>query len=150
MKTKEKPAGRRRLPPVERLLNRELSSLALVDRVLKLAADPQQPLLERVRFCSIVSAILDELFMIRVAGLLDQVESGPHRPLRRTGGSRARHLPRSARGVLAIGRAQSKLWAHDLRPALAEAGIASARSTTCRRSTAPPSSDGSAVRSSPC
>ena len=76
MKTKEKRDAWRRLPPAERLLNRELSSLALVDRVLQLASDPEQPLLERVRFCSIVSTILDELFMIRVAGLLDQVESG--------------------------------------------------------------------------
>ena len=76
MKAKEKGAAWRQLPAAERLLNRELSSLALVDRVLQLAADPEQPLLERVRFCSIVSTILDELFMIRVAGLLDQVESG--------------------------------------------------------------------------
>jgi polyphosphate kinase len=122
MKAKKTTAGRRRLPAAERLLNRELSSLALVDRVLELAADPEQPLLERVRFCSIVSSILDELFMIRVAGLLDQVESGL---LVRSADGR---LPRETlaeirEGVLAIGRAQSKLWAHDLRPALAEAGV---------------------------
>jgi polyphosphate kinase len=122
MKAKEKEADWRHLPAVERLLNRELSSLALVSRVLELAADPEQPLLERVRFCSIVSAILDELFMIRVAGLLDQVESGL---LVRSADGR---LPRETlteirHGVLAIVRAQSKLWAHDLRPALAEAGI---------------------------
>jgi polyphosphate kinase len=122
MKAKRTSTGRRRLPAAERLLNRELSSLALVDRVLELAADPDQPLLERVRFCSIVSTILDELFMIRVAGLLDQVESGL---LVRSADGR---LPRETlaevrEGVVAIGRAQSKLWAHDLRPALAEAGI---------------------------
>ena len=122
MKAKEKHAGLRRFPPGERLLNRELSSLALVDRVLELAADPEQPLLERVRFCSIVSTILDELFMIRVAGLLDQVESGL--PVRSADGRLPREtLAEIREGVLAIGRAQSKLWAHELRPALAEAGI---------------------------
>ena len=45
-------------------------------RVLELAADPDEPLLERVKFCGIVSSILDEFFMVRVAGLLDQVASG--------------------------------------------------------------------------
>ena len=119
---KRTSTGRRRLPAAERLLNRELSSLALVDRVLELAADPDQPLLERVRFCSIVSAILDELFMIRVAGFARPSGVGAYGSLGR------RRLPRETlaevrEGVLAIGRAQSKLWAHDLRPALAEAGI---------------------------
>jgi polyphosphate kinase len=121
-KAKGKRAARRRLPSGEHLLNRELSSLALVDRILELAADPVQPLLERVRFCSIASTILDELFMIRVAGLLDQAESDI---LVRSADGR---LPRETLAeirerVLTIGRAQSKLWAHDLRPALAEAGI---------------------------
>jgi polyphosphate kinase len=122
MKAKEKGAAWRQLPAAERLLNRELSSLALVDRVLQLAADPAQPLLERVRFCSIVSTILDELFMIRVAGLLDQVESGL--PVRSVDGRVPREtLAEIREGVRAIGRAQSKLWAHDLRPALADAGV---------------------------
>ena len=59
-----------------RVLNRELSALALNERVLELASDPDQPLLERVRYCSIVSSVLDEFFMIRIAGLLDQAASG--------------------------------------------------------------------------
>src|SRR2546421_4053949 len=58
------------------LLNRELSALELNARVLDLAADPNEPLLERVKFCGIVSSILDEFFMVRVAGLLDQLASG--------------------------------------------------------------------------
>ncbi|MDP9283936.1 MAG: hypothetical protein M3P41_03100, partial [Actinomycetota bacterium] len=52
------------------LLNRELSAIDLMARVLDLAADPNEPLLERVKFCAIVSSVLDEFFMVRVAGLL--------------------------------------------------------------------------------
>ena len=59
--------------PSQTLLNRELSWLDLNERVLELAADPDEPLLERVKFCAIFSSNLDEFFMVRVAGLLDQV-----------------------------------------------------------------------------
>ena len=59
--------------PANTLLNRELSWLELNKRVLDLAADPDEPLLERVKFCGIFSSNLDEFFMVRVAGLLDQV-----------------------------------------------------------------------------
>jgi len=44
--------------------------------VLELAADESVPLLERVKFCSIFSSNLDEFFMVRVAGLMDQAASG--------------------------------------------------------------------------
>ena len=58
-----------------RLLNRELSWLEWNARVLDLAEDPDEPLLERVKFCAIFSSNLDEFFQVRVAGLLDQVVS---------------------------------------------------------------------------
>ena len=62
--------------PRERLLNRELSWLDFNARVLELAADESIPLLERVKFVAIFSANLDEFFMVRVAGLMDQSASG--------------------------------------------------------------------------
>src|SRR5215472_10677719 len=60
----------------ELYLNRELSLLEFQRRVLQQAQDPENPLLERVKFLSIVSSNLDEFFMVRVAGLQKQAASG--------------------------------------------------------------------------
>ena len=67
---------KRTLAAVDRLINRELSFLDYDARVLALAADESLPLLERVRFCSIFSTMLDEFFMVRVAGLTGQAAAG--------------------------------------------------------------------------
>src|SRR5437016_5153432 len=55
--------------------NRELSWLDFNDRVLQLAEDESLPLMERVKFLAIFVTNLDEHFMIRVAGVHDQVEA---------------------------------------------------------------------------
>ena len=56
--------------------NRELSWLDFNARVLELAEDERVPLLERVKFAAIYTSNLDEFFMIRVAGVHDQVDAG--------------------------------------------------------------------------
>src|SRR3954453_80204 len=55
--------------------NRELSWLDFNDRVLQLAEDERLPLLGRAKFCAIYGTNLDEFFMVRVAGLHDQVDA---------------------------------------------------------------------------
>src|SRR4051794_38488143 len=63
-------------------INRELSNFTFIERILEEAEDPHVPLGERMRFLGILSVALDEFFMIRVAGLKQQIagrveETGP-------------------------------------------------------------------------
>lgn len=102
--------------------NRELSWLAFNRRVLEQAENPDYPLLERLRFLSFVSSNLDEFFEIRVAGLIQQVESnitkagmdglGPKEQLRRVHSVSA-----------SLVTDQYKCWHQQIVPGLAQEGI---------------------------
>ena len=102
--------------------NRELSWLEFNSRVLELAEDESNPLLERVKFCAITSSNLDEFFMVRVAGLHDQIDAGIETPLQDGRTPRAT-LDEIRRVVRTHIERQSRCLEIDLRPALAEHGI---------------------------
>ena len=102
--------------------NRELSWLQFNARVLELAEDSRTPLLERLKFCAIVSSNLDEFFMVRVAGLHDQIDAGIETPLQdgRTPSETIELIRATVRDH--IGR-QARVLEQELRPELAEHGI---------------------------
>jgi polyphosphate kinase len=72
----EKDTGMSEYGDPSMFFNRELSWLDFNQRVLEIAEQEDVPLLERVKFCAIYSSNLDEFFMVRVAGLWDQVDAG--------------------------------------------------------------------------
>ncbi len=102
--------------------NRELSWLEFNERVLELAEDASLPLLERVKFAAIYSSNLDEFFMVRVAGLKDQIEAGVETPA--INGFTARETLDGIRArTLELAERQTGCVKGDLLPALAEHGI---------------------------
>jgi polyphosphate kinase len=109
-------------PALTAYFNRELSWLAFNRRVLEQAQSDRHPLLERVRFLAIVSNNLDEFFEIRVAGLIQQMESGVAEP--GPDGLEPREQLRRIRAVVdALLEDQFRCWKNQLMPALESQGI---------------------------
>ena len=102
--------------------NRELSWVAFDERVLELAEDSSVPLLERVKFGAIYASNMDEFFMVRVAGLTDQVEAGveSHGP---DGLLPSEQIEAIRKKVLELDERLHDCFEGTLRPALAEHGI---------------------------
>jgi polyphosphate kinase len=114
-------------------VNRELSWLDFNDRVLQLAEDQSMPLIERLKFLAIFVTNLDEFFMIRVAGVHDQVDAriahrGPDGMLP------TEVLERIAERVRGLDRRHARQFEEVIRPGLAEHGI---RIVSCEHSDAP-------------
>ncbi len=103
-------------------INRELSWLEFNDRVLAQARDERHPLLERVRFVAISETNLDEFFMIRVAGLQQQVASELPNPVP-DGMTPEEQLSRIHDHTESFFAEQRRILGEELFPALEEAGI---------------------------
>jgi polyphosphate kinase len=106
----------------EYYLNRELSELALQERVLHEGMDDRNPPLERLRFLAYFTKNTDEFFMKRVGGLKQQIDAGitDRTPDGRTPKEQWREVLDTVRPLF---RKQSDYWAATLRPALEDAGI---------------------------
>ena len=103
----------------DRLISRELSFLEYDARLLELARDETLPLLERVFFLKVSAEMLDEFFMVRVAGLTGQTEAGVSRRLP-DGRTPQQTLDDARERVLELYGSQASLWRDVLCPALAE------------------------------
>jgi polyphosphate kinase len=108
--------------PDDRYLNRELSWLDFNARVLALAEDESQPLLERAKFLAIFASNLDEFYMVRVAGLKRREETGLS--VRSADGLTPREqLAYISKRNQELVEQQSAAWERRLRPILAGRGI---------------------------
>ncbi|MEZ5383714.1 MAG: polyphosphate kinase 1 [Microthrixaceae bacterium] len=106
----------------DRFVNRELSWLEFNARVLALAHDPTVPLLEQAKFLAIFSSNADEFFQVRVAGLLEQVESGVtgRTPDGRTPTVQLREI---AQRSAELAELADEIFLQSLVPALADRGV---------------------------
>ncbi len=108
--------------PDDRYLNRELSWLDFNARVLALAEDASQPLLERAKFLAIFASNQDEFYMVRVAGLKRREEAGLS--VRSADGLSPRdQLARIAMRSRELAERQARICLDSVRPELEKHGI---------------------------
>ena len=103
-------------------ISRELSLLEFQRRVLAEAADPDNRLLERIKFLSIFSSNIDEFFMVRVAGIMQQVEQNVIE-LSSDGKTPQQQLAAIGEVARALVADAYRIYRENVHPALAENGI---------------------------
>jgi polyphosphate kinase len=103
--------------------NREISWLAFNERVLHEALDKRNPLLERIKFLAIFSSNLDEFFMVRVAGLKDQVKVGFTKPENKAGMTAKQQLGKISEITHTLVDLQDRTFQECILPALKQESI---------------------------
>ena len=103
--------------------NREISWLAFNERVLHEALDKRNPLLERIKFLAIFSSNLDEFFMVRVAGLKDQVKVGFTKPENKAGMTAKQQLGKISEITHTLVDLQDRTFQEHILPALKQESI---------------------------
>ena len=103
--------------------NREISWLAFNERVLHEALDKRNPLLERIKFLAIFSSNLDEFFMVRVAGLKDQVKVGFTKPENKAGMTAKQQLGKISEITHTLVNLQDRTFQEHILPALKQESI---------------------------
>jgi polyphosphate kinase len=121
-KTKKPTPSEINLKDPQYYFNRELSWLEFNYRVLAEGLDERTPLLERLKFMAIFSSNLDEFFMVRVAGLKQQVEAEV-RKLTPDGRTPEQQLQDICDRLYPLAREQKHCFEHTLKPQLSENGI---------------------------
>jgi len=106
----------------ERLFNRELGWIEFNSRVLEEGLDNSLPLLERLKFLSIFSTNLDEFFMVRVAGLQEQLETNPN-SLSPDGLSLATQLKKISERLRPLLTRQTDCLLNEILPGLQKLGV---------------------------
>ena len=109
-------------PDHSMFINRELSWMAFNERVLADARDPALPLYERLKFLAIVASNLDEFFMVRVAGIKQQIAGGVAETAA-DGMLPTDQLVAVSERTQAMAKEQYRVWREELKPLLHAAGV---------------------------
>src|SRR4051794_912207 len=108
-------------PLPEHFINRDISLLDFTARVVEEAFDTSNPLLERLKFLSIVSSNLDEFFMIRVSGLKERL--GRETGLAPDGIATSELLAQIKERVMIMASEQARCLHEEVLPALEREGV---------------------------
>lgn len=102
-------------------INRDLSLIEFYRRVLGEALETSRPLLERVKFLSIFSSLVDEFYMIRIGSLREKAEGSSQ--ISPDGMTPMQQLTEIRRRIREMKQTQEACFVNDLLPALRENGI---------------------------